>query len=149
MEKICGFSGGSLFAIPTPNVRPLPKREYLMNIEILTTKKKLSKSIIKQLDPATNFDIGQIVNVGKIGFYVRGIGVGGALRTGLFETNCKWVTLPLLEWIGQDGSKRLTCKNEGGNGCFIKDFESVECRDKWLHLYSQAKALCEKNHLFL
>ena len=125
------------------------KRAYLMNIEILTTKKKLSKSIIKQLDSASNFDIGQIVNVGKIGYYVRDIGIGCAKKTGLFETNCKWVTLPLLNWQGFEGSKRLSARAETSKGCFLKDFESIEERDLWLENYNKAKSLCEKNHLFI
>jgi hypothetical protein len=120
-----------------------------MNIEILTSSKKISKSMIKQLDPASNFDIGQIVNVGKIGYYVRDIGIGGAKKTGLFETNCKWVTIPLLNWSGNEDSKMLSCKNECGKGCLVKRFDSVKERDLWLHDYNRAKSLCEKNHLFL
>jgi hypothetical protein len=120
-----------------------------MNIEILTASKRLSKSVIKQLDPASDFDIGQIVNVEKIGYYVRDIGIGGAYKTGLFETNCKWVTLPLLSWVGQLGSKRLTASVDTRKGCFLRDFESVEERDSWLEYYNKAKAICEKNHLFL
>lgn len=120
-----------------------------MKIEILTTKKKLSKSIVKQLDPATEFDLGQIINVGKVGFYVRDIGIGGAKRTGLFETNCKWVSLPLLDWKASGKDTRITARNECGSGCFINNFNTLEQRDRWLSTYNEAKSLCEKNHLML
>lgn len=56
-----------------------------MEIEIITTKKKLSKSIVKQLEPAKFHDIQQPNTMPTIGCYVRDLGAKYHSRVGLFE----------------------------------------------------------------
>ena len=124
-------------------------REIDVEIEVITTKKKLSKAVIKQLEPASLGDLRQVVSVSKIGYYVRDLGKGYSPRVAVFRGVGHWCVINLRDWEAVGDKPMAQAKALGGRGFSIKKFPSVEQRDVWLSAYNDMKRLCSKNHLIL
>jgi len=123
-----------------------------MEIEILTTKKKLTKSIIKQLKPATIADMRHATSFDKsvnIGYHVRGLSGGTAMKVGLFMGINEWCAIDLLEWKSSSTMTSISARNPKGRGEFIRRYETKCERDSFMCAYSLIKDLCNKNHLIL
>ncbi|CAL9956528.1 hypothetical protein VPHK71_0020 [Vibrio phage K71] len=82
-----------------------------MEIEVIATKKKLSKSVIKQLETAVIPDIRHFNNMPTIGYYVRDLGVKYQDRVAIFEGINRWVILELIDWRESQYADRAVCKN--------------------------------------
>lgn len=115
-----------------------------MDIEILTTKKKLTKSVVAQLEEATLGDLEHALHVGKIGYYVKGLHGYKNARTGLIRGIVTWKVFPLNAWEKHgDKSIRLSPYQPS------ESFSSTEVRDKFFEVYHAVGKLCLKNHLIL
>lgn len=121
-----------------------------MEIEVLTTKKKLSKSIIKQLEPANLNDIKHFNSQPTNGFYIRDLGAKSPPRVALFEGINGWKAIGLRDWKAS-GDNRLECsaKDMGMRGVSVKTMDNKDCRDNYLSEYNKMKSMCLKNHLFI
>ena len=113
-----------------------------MEIEILTTKKKLSKSIIKQMKPADISDMNYFLTMPSNGFFVRNIdkNLGDVL---IFEGINTWCVISRLDYSTSIHDRKLMVDNG------YRSFESKEKRDKWLESYNKVKHLCIRNHLYI
>ncbi len=120
-----------------------------MEIEIITTKKKLSKSIIKQLKPASLGDLNHLVNVVKIGYHFRGLGNGYPAKVYVFMGINEWCFFGCRPWGKVPDRPILECKSLTGVGTTIKKFGDEENCVSWLNAYNDAAKLCDKNHLFI
>lgn len=120
-----------------------------MDIEIITTKNKLSKSIVKQLNPATVDDLNQVLEVSKIGYYVRNLGKGYAPKVAVFQGINGWCLMNIRDWEPLTERPFVTTSAFLGRGFNVKKFLTYEERDYWLERYNAAKELCSKNHLIL
>ncbi len=114
-----------------------------MEIEIITTKKKLSKSVIKQLETAKLTDIAHFNSMPTIGYYVRDLGAKYQPRVAIFEGINRWVILELVDWRESQYGDRAVCKNR------YLDFKTVAMRDQFLIEYNKLKDSCLKNHLVI
>ena len=117
-----------------------------MNIDIITTKKKLSKAIIKQLEPATTCDIQLFVlHKDNEAFYVRDLGAKYHHRVGLFKSNSgEWRTIQLKDWVvSQATASKITTKNQ------YRHFGSADECERWLLAYNELKERALKNHLII
>ena len=120
-----------------------------MEIEIITTRKKLTKAIVKQLEPAKLGDLNYVVSTIKRGFYIRGLGKMYAPRVAVFEGINKWCIISIRDWKPVGSTPRAESPSLSGRGVSVKSFDSVELRDMWLDAYNEMKSLCTKNHLIL
>ena len=121
-----------------------------MEIEVITTKKKLSKAVVKQLEVASVHDMHHCFNVIKRAFFVRGLGSKYTDNTDLFEGINGWKVMPLLDWKELSESMlTASARPYRRRGCMTKRFETAESRDKWIKDYNNLKSLALKNHLIL
>lgn len=120
-----------------------------MEIEVITTKKKLSKATVKQLEKPTIGDLNQVFAVHKIGYYVRDLGKGYADRVALFQGINGWRCISIRDWSAVKDRPFVTAKAISGRGFSIKKFDDYKSRDLWLDAYNKMKNLCLKNHLIL
>ena len=114
-----------------------------MEIEVITTKRKLTKSIVKQLNTATINDIKHFNSMPTIGFYVRDLGAKYQPRVAIFEGINRWVILEIIDWRESQYGDRAVCKNR------YLDFKTVKERDSFLIEYDNLKKSCLKNHLII
>ena len=124
----------------------------MMEIEVLTTKKKLTKSIVKQLKPATLSDMRHALSFHKtiqIGYHIRGLNGSASLKTGLFMGVNEWCIVELFEWKPSTSMTAITARNPNGRGEFIRRYETIGERDAFISAYNDIKDLCNKNHLML
>lgn len=115
----------------------------MLELEIITTKKKISKSIIKQLEPAELSDIKYFNTMSTLGYYVRDLGSKYPERVGLFQGVNGWKIMSLFDWDVSIYDTRVIFKNR------YKDFKDKQERDDWLEEYNKIKKRCLKNHLIL
>lgn len=121
-----------------------------MEIEILTTKKKLSKNTVKQLDPANIGDLSHFNNMPTYGFYIRDLGAKYPPRVLLFEGINGWKIIGCREWHSSGDSRvEASAREIGSRGCSVKDFSSRHVRDIWIREYDKLKNSCLKNHLII
>lgn len=122
-----------------------------MKIEILTTKKKVTKAMVKQFEPAKPYDLSFLISNTKIAYYVRDLGKKFTVQTGMFESFNGWRTFSILDWQSTtvDTLLEASAKPMGMRGAATKRFENKKQRDEWLSDYNKAKALALKNHLIL
>lgn len=118
-----------------------------MEIEILTTKKKLTKSIIKQLETGTTGDMQAFTGSQMTrGFYVRGLGKGFTEKVGIFEGIAGvWKSLLIYKWEADDDDNKAIYRYI----CTRASFGSESERDEWLELYSEATSRMLKNHVII
>lgn len=118
-----------------------------MEIEILTTKKKLTKSIIKQLEPGTTGDLKAFTGSQMTkGFYVRGIGKGFTEKVGIFEGIAGvWKRMLIYKWEADENDNKALYRYLGRRVNFGSEAE----RDEWLELYSAATSRMLKNHVII
>lgn len=121
-----------------------------MEIEVITTKKKISKSIIKQLEPASIYDIKHFNSMPTIGYYVRDLGSKFPPRVAVFEGINGWKIVGLRDWHSS-GETRMECsaRDIGLRGVSVKIFNSQPDRDDYLSAYNDMKKSCLKNHLII
>ena len=122
-----------------------------MNIEILTTKKKLTKSIIKQLKPATFSDMRHAISFDRsicVGYHIRGL-PGPSNKIGLFMGVNEWCVFDILDWKKCKTMTAISASNPKGEGDFIRRYETKEELDMFISTYDKIKDLCNKNHLIL
>ena len=127
----------------------LVDREFDVEIEVITTKKKLTKAVIKQLEPAKIGDMTQVASVSKIGYYVRDLGKGYSPRVAVFQGINNWCAISMRQWETVGDRPILQAKAIGGRGFSVKEFSTIELRDAWLSAYNDMKEICSKNHLIL
>lgn len=120
----------------------------LMEIEVITTKKRLTKSVVKQLNTATEDDFNHLVNVTKKGFYIIGLGKGYSYKTALFYGLNRWCTLSIRDWRSVIDRPELNAST-GGKWTTVKSFSSIPNRDSWFYAYNDVVKLCLKNHLII
>ena len=106
-----------------------------MEIEILTTKKKLTKAMIKQFKPATLLDMQHIEGSG---FYVRDLGAKYGQKVAVFRTADGWRRIDLRETKMRDVSSIYL-------GAGVMFFNSQEERDEWLDAYKVVKYRCNRH----
>ena len=114
----------------------------MLEIEVISTKKKLTKAVIKQLEPANVFDM-ENKDIDTCAYYIRGMGKGYAAKVGLFKSRAGWRTINLNN-----------CKPSSKVGVYIGNGMTVqyadeETRDRWLTAYDNIKRMCLKNHLII
>lgn len=122
-----------------------------MDIEVLTTKKKVTKAMVKQFEPAKSYDLSFLISNTKIAYYVRGLGPKFTVQTGMFESINGWRTFSILDWHTTTVGCRLCASAVpfGSRGTMTKSFKTErECKE-WLGTYNKAKSLALKNHLIL
>lgn len=121
-----------------------------MEIEVITTKKKLSKAVIKQLEPATIHDINHFNSMPTIGYYVRDLGAKFPPRVALFEGINGWKIIGLRDWEPV-GTNRIECsaRDMGMRGISVKTIGEQFNRDEYLSSYNHMKKSCLKNHLII
>jgi hypothetical protein len=122
-----------------------------MDIEILTTKKKLTKAMVKQFEPAKNYDLSFLISTTKIAYYIRGLGSKFSVQTGMFESINGWRTFSILDWHKSTVGCQVyaSALPFGSRGSMTKSFDTEKERTEWLDTYNKAKALALKNHLIL
>ena len=123
-----------------------------MDIEILTTKKKLSKSLVKQLNIATLGDLRHVHSTTKVGYYIRDLGKGSPANVMLFEGIYQWVRVGVRSWEKsntRDTEIYAPASELGDRGTSVKSFSCKGSRDSWIEAYDAAKKICLKNHLFI
>jgi len=122
-----------------------------MDIEILTTKKKLTKAIVKQLEPAKSYDLSFLISNTKIAYYVRDLGPKFSTQVGMFESINGWRRFTILDWHTTTIGCRLCASAVpfGSRGTMSKRFETEKECTEWLDIYNKAKSLALKNHLIL
>lgn len=122
-----------------------------MEIEILTTKKKISKSIIQQLDPAKLFDMEHLNNINGIGYYVRNLGAKYPPVVMIFEGINGWKIIGCRGWRSVDYRPcvEASASEIGSRGTSVLNMYNFEIRDKWIDAYNKTKEICLKNHLIL
>ncbi len=117
-----------------------------MEIELVTTKKKITKSIVKQLNLATIADFNFIASTNTKGFYVRDIGKNYGDNVGIFNGVNGYVRFNILNWekYSTNGKNfRVSVKN------MTKNFNSEEEADLWISSYNIAKEKCLSNHVII
>lgn len=119
-----------------------------IEIEVITSKKKLSKSIVKQLEPASMGDMEYLASTIKKGYYIRGLGKGYSPRTAIFQGIGRWVIANIIDWKRATPDADGTARHVYDNGR-CKSFETTELCDRWWKAYTEMKELCLKNHLIL
>ncbi|RDL44323.1 hypothetical protein DN730_07920 [Marinomonas piezotolerans] len=119
-----------------------------IEIEVITTKKKLNKSIVKQLKPASIGDMLQAVNVNREGYHIRDLGSGYPSQVAVFKGINEWCILGLRDWRSS-GDLDISAKPLKGRGISYRKFKTTEERDAWIEAYNNAKELCLKVHLIL
>jgi hypothetical protein len=118
-----------------------------MNIEVLTTKKKLSKSIVKQLESANLNDIEYFNSMPTIGYYVRGLGGVFPPRVAIFEGLNGWKIIGLRDWEARcDDRIECSARDIGKRGTSVKYINDAK---KYIDSYNKMKEECLKNHLIL
>ena len=122
-----------------------------MEIEILTTKKKLSKNIIKQLDPATVNDMAYFNSMPTFGYYIRDLGAKYPPVVLLFEGLNGWKIVGCRSWraVEYRPCVEAPASEIGCRGTSVRTMESSEYRDNWLREYNNLKESCLKNHLII
>tara|TARA_R110000803_G_C11989465_1_gene321812 strand:- start:28462 stop:28824 length:363 start_codon:yes stop_codon:yes gene_type:complete len=120
-----------------------------MKIEILTTKKKLTKAIIKQLKPATDAQKYIFTTLPVIGYHVRGMGKGFSENLGLFESGSgEWVVVNLYPFEASLDAFKVYAQLPRGWSA-SKTFDTTGQRNEWLETFSAVKLKCMKNHLII
>lgn len=106
-----------------------------MEIEITTTKKKLTKALIDQMAVASLSEmkvavvLGYVLNVRK-----------GTFKTLIVKSLDKYRVVPVYDWsklTGESGIYRRV-KNFSTT---VKKFETEEIRDEWLSAYNELVAI--------
>lgn len=119
-----------------------------IEIEVVTTRKKLTKLIVKQLKPASIGDMLQTVNVNHEGYYVRDLGNGYPPNVAILKGINEWCILGLRDWT-PSGDLEISAKPLKGRGTSYRKFKTTGERDAWIEAYNKAKELCLKVHLIL
>lgn len=120
----------------------------MMEIEILTTKKKISKSLIKQFKPASLLDLETIISSPNSGYFVRNLSKDLAPEVAVFQgANDQWCRISIREWKRYD--RKLQAKALTGRGQTVKDMGSAQSAENWLMVYAKAMEKCKKNHLYI
>lgn len=114
-----------------------------MEIEIITTKKKLTKSIVNQFRRANSSDIEYLLNGKDDGYHIINLGAKYTEKTGIFKSNDEWVKLSLLK-VEQNRFRNIRYTAELGRLLGF-DFTNKTLLEK----YDQAKDKLLKNHLFI
>jgi hypothetical protein len=117
-----------------------------MQIEILTTKKKLSKSIVKQFELATVHDMEVFLSInGECAYYITDLGVKQPKRTGIFKNSIgKWVRFDTSKWkVSPHDSNRAYCRNR------YRDFDCALDASNWVKTRNRMADMALKNHLIL
>ncbi len=115
-----------------------------MEIEVITTRKKLSKQVVKQLEKATLSDMVMFNDGVEAGYYIRDLGKGFQERVALFKgVNDKWVTLgmPLSDTIVTS----LDYVSIGG----VKFLVGSDNKNLFIDEFCKLRKRCYKNHLIL
>ena len=118
-----------------------------MEIELITTKKKLSKSIIKQMNEASIDDMEHAVKKGKSMFYVNDVYPKDSVSVGIIFGANGWRRLMLRDWrlpklSSEDAS--VYCRNRER-----RFDDGALYRDRWLKAFKEVKRKCEKNQVFI
>jgi hypothetical protein len=121
-----------------------------MEIEVLTTKKKLTRSIVRQFRNASYEQIINFVSApDALGYHVRDLGDSYPRNVGLFQADSgEWVLVRIRNWVASSSDLEAHAYI---NLFFDHDreFETKEDRDLWLENYNTAKKRLMKNHLIL
>lgn len=123
-----------------------------MEIEIITTKKKLTKSIINQMHMA---------GIGAMNFatsfspeithkYILGLLVGcrkGCHEVILLKNVNDYSVLRVEPWEKTEGSPSIEYYT--GRATRLKKFKTFELRDQWFDLYQKCVKFGKKNHIYI
>ena len=120
-----------------------------MEIEVITTTKKVTKSVIKQLEWAKLHDITHFINMKTDGFYVRDLGPKYSKRVLLFQGINSWVVCMERDWEVCSYNHSKLKAYVSRNSSTIKEFNNqMEC-EVYLNAYNELRKRCLKNHLIL
>lgn len=114
-----------------------------MDMEIVTTKKKLSKSYISQMSVLGSKELIESTEFEVLG-YVSGI-IKHSNNSALIKINGAYKTLP-LSWV--KNGKSVTRPMPRHFRAFI-DFTSEERCDIWWDKYQEIKAQCKNNQIYI
>lgn len=119
-----------------------------MNIEVITTKKKISKSVIRQLEPAGIASMNLFLSIsGSRAYYVTDMGPKFPVRVGIFKDFFgNWVRFNASEWKESSCNKKRALM-KGGNR--LIDFESEKEMRDWVNTKNKMCKLALKNHLII
>ena len=120
----------------------------MLEIEIVTTKKKLSKQIVKQLGPASLGDLNHLVN-NKVGcgYHIRNLGAGYPPIVFIFKGVNGWVLCERRQWKKRSNEGRMFYYT--AKGSVTKKFKDPETCEVYFNAYKNAEKLCMENHLIL
>lgn len=133
---------------PRSNKRPILHlmRDVIMSIEIevITTKKKLSMAIVKQLRKSNKFDMDIFNSSDRVGYHINNVSTSRSKQLMLFQgINDEWVIADLLNW---KMSTHNTDTIMVGSVCRTFNKQSAA---EWIEAYNTTKERCLKNHLIL
>lgn len=117
-----------------------------MQIEIVTTKKKLSLSIVKQM-PQLPKDITAMRRCEVIGS-INHPSLDKGVPKALIWYNEVYYVLTLYKWYNNNPGDTLYVKL-GGGWSTKKEFNSQDIRDEWLELFELIKTKALKTHIYL
>lgn len=125
-----------------------------MEIEIVTTKKKLTKSIVSQFRSAEVKDFIYCINKDEKCFYIIGLGSRFTEKTGIFKSFNEWVKFPIFNF---ELSEALFTSRTYDQlmSRHIKLFEITESghtridQKPLIRPYNEVRKRCLENHLFI
>ena len=124
-----------------------------MQIEIVTTKKKLTKSLVKQMMSASHWRIKDALNPsgsGKVIGYLTDCHKG-ANKLAIIHHTSDYYTVPMYLWRASEafGGKRLTAKCDNTKGSVICDCDSKEQADDILDVFKKLRHAIVRQHIYL
>lgn len=118
-----------------------------MQIEVLTTKKKLTKSMVKQLKNADLKDMQHFLDSENDGYYIKDLGPKYTNKVAIFKGVNEWCMLDCRNWEVSVNEKKIYSTFKGYSRQM--EFETNTQRNKWIGTYNEVVANCSKNHLIL
>ena len=115
-----------------------------MEIEILTTQKKLTKSIISQMLYADY----AVMKYGEaIGYIINAM--KGSHKIALFKHGNEYYYIDLNWTKGESVDPPMIYRKVGGGFSTSKKFNTQEEKDQWWKVYEDVKKEIEKKHIYI
>jgi len=114
-----------------------------MEIELVTTKKKLTLSLVKQMSPLSKYvDMTRCKVLG----HFQHPGITKGMKTAIIQFDGEYYTLALYCWEKlRDNTVRAQIKNANTR----KLFKDTQTRDTWLELFELIKTKALATHIYL
>ena len=118
----------------------------MLEIEIITTKKKLTLTLLKQMSQLSGHRV-PMERCHVMGF-IQYPSLNNGVKTALVWYNEEYFTLPLYDWKpGRMDSKAYATLDNGKS--MARPFTTHKERDTWLELFILIKASALKTHIYI